>query len=137
MSVPEGKRTESRMKVFVEAQELCAYTVQITSNTKTFNPQVDDDIIKRIRNCGYDIYAMAWRANKIRADTSKENRLLRYDLQMDAIGLCDDMLVYIGIAKKVFHLSSKRMKYWAGKILDVQKLLRAWKDSDIRRYGKP
>ena len=72
MSVPEGKRTKGRMKVFIEAQSLASYTAQILSNTKTFNPQIDEEIISRIKNCGYDIYAKAWRANKIHAEASAE-----------------------------------------------------------------
>lgn len=137
MSVPEGKRTYSRMEVHVKAQFLASYTAKILSNEKVFNPKVDSEIIGRIKNCAYDIYAKSWTANKIRAETNTINRINRYSLQEESILLCDEMLAYIGVAKQVFHLSSKRMKYWSKLILEVRALLQAWKESDVKRYGQP
>lgn len=137
MSVPDGKRHKGRLEVHVKAQSLASYTAQILSNEKVFNPEVDTEIIRRIKNCAYDIYSKAWSANKIRADTNDVNRRMRYERQEEAILLCDEMLAYIGIAKQVFHLRSNRMKHWSGRIIEVQKLLQAWKESDVSRYGKP
>lgn len=125
------------MEVHIKAQALASYTARILANEKTFNPQIDREIIRRIKACAYDIYAKSWKANKIRAETNKENRRMRYGLQQESILLCDEMLAYIGIAKQVFHLRSKRIKYWSGMILDVQRLLQAWKESDADRYGQP
>ena len=95
------------------------------------------ELINRIRNCAYDIYAKSWSANKIRADTNAINRIMRYNLQEEAILLCDEMHAYIGIAKQLYHLRSRRMKYWSGLIMEVRKLLQAWKESDVNRYGQP
>ena len=55
MSVPEGKRHKGRLEVHVKAQSLASYTAQILSNEKVFNPEVDTEIIRRIKNCAYDI----------------------------------------------------------------------------------
>ena len=125
------------MEVHIRAQALASYTAKILSNEKIFDPKVDREIVSRIRNCAYDIYIKAWSANKIRAEANDINRRIRYELQKEAILLCDTMLACIGIAKQVFHLRSKRIKYWAEMITEVQKLLQAWKESDINRYGKP
>ena len=137
MSVPEGKRHKGRLEVHVKAQYLASYTAKILSNNKVFNPEVDEEIIRRIKCCAYDIYTMAWTANKIRADTNSINRKMRYQRQEEAILLCDEMLAYIGVAKQVFHLKSKRIKYWSGLILEVRSLLQKWKESDVSRYGQP
>ena len=137
MSVPECKRHKGRLEVHVKAQSLASYTAKILSNTKTFDPNIDPEIVHRIKCCAYDIYARSWSANKIRADTNMTNRIIRYSMQEEAIMMCDEMLAYIGIAKQVFHLTSKRMKYWAGLILEVQRLLQGWKESDVNRYGQP
>ena len=125
------------MEVHVKAQYLASYTVKILGNEKVFPPTVDKELVKRIRNCALDIYAKAWAANGIHAETNNVNREMRYRLQEDSILLCDCMLAYIGIAKQVFHLRSKRMKYWSGLIIEVKNLLQAWKESDIKRYGQP
>ena len=137
MSVAEPLRHKGRLEVHVKAQALAAYTALILKNPKVFDPGVDDELIKRIKGCAYDIYAKAWSANKIRAETNGINRITRYNLQEEAIMLCDEMHAYIGIAKAVFHLRKKRMKYWSGMITDVRNLLQAWKESDVKRYGQP
>jgi len=137
LSVVEPERHKGRMEVHVKAQALAAYTALILKNPKVFDPEIDSEIINRIRNCAYDIYAKSWSANKIKADTSRIDHEMRYRTQEEAIRLCDEMLAYIGIAKAVFHLRKKRMKYWSRMIMDVRALLQAWKESDVSRYGQP
>lgn len=137
MSVPEPLRHKGRLEVHVKAQFLASYTAKILSNPKTFDPNTDAELIARIKNCAYDIYARAWSANKIRADTNGINRAWRYGLQEEAILLCDEMHAYIGIAKQVYHLRTKRMRYWSGLITEVRALLQGWKESDVSRYGQP
>lgn len=136
MSVPEGKRHSGRLEVHLKAQALASYTAKILSNEKIFDPKVDPEIIRRIKGAAYDIYALLWTANKIHAETGPINRELRFRKQEEAYLLCDEMLAYIGVAKQVFHLRSKRMKYWAGLIVEVQRLIQGWKESDVKRYGK-
>ena len=137
MSVPEPLRHKGRLELHVKAQALATYTIAILKNTNIFDPEVDKDLIDRIRKCSVDIYVKAWQANKIRAETNGINRAMRYQLQEEAILLCDELHACIGIAKKVYHLRQKRMKYWSGQILEVRKLLQAWKESDVSRYGQP
>lgn len=137
MSVAEPLRHKGRLEVHIKAQMLAAYTAHILSNPKVFDPNVDDELIHRIKCCAYDIYAKSWTANKIRADTNSVNRIMRYNLQEECILLCDEMMAYIGIAKAVFHLRKARMKYWSGMIAEVRALLQAWKESDVKRYGQP
>ena len=137
LSVVEPERHKGRLDVHVKAQALAAYTALILKNPKVFDPEVDTELISRIRCCAYDIYAKSWSANKIRAETNDVNREMRYRAQEEAIRLCDEMHAYIGIAKAVFHLRKKRMKYWSGMILEVRALLQAWKESVVKRYGQP
>ena len=137
MSVPEPLRHKGRLEVHVKAQFLASYTAKILGNPKAFDPSIDAELIARIKNCAYDIYAKAWSANKIRADTNGINRAWRYGLQEEAILLCDEMHAYIGIAKQVYHLRTKRMRYWSGLITEVRGLLQGWKESDVSRYGQP
>lgn len=137
MSVPEPLRHKGRLEVHVKAQFLASYTAKILSNEKIFDPKIDQELINRIRNCAYDIYAKSWSANKIRADTNHTFHAWRNGLQEECVLLCDEMLAYIGIAKQVYHLKSKRMKYWSGLITEVRRLLQAWKESDVNRYGQP
>ena len=137
MSVPEPERHKGRLEVHVKAQFLASYTATILKNKNVFDPDVDTELINRIKCAAYDIYARLWAANKIHAETNTVNRVSRYSLQEEALSLCDEMMAYIGIAKTVYHLRTKRMKYWSRIITDVRALIQAWKESDVKRYGQP
>lgn len=43
MTVPASRRGKNRMEVFAKANELCAYTVEITANERTFKPWSESD----------------------------------------------------------------------------------------------
>jgi len=137
MSVVEPERHKGRLEVHVKAQALAAYTALIVKNPKVFDPEVDEDLIKRIKAYSMDIYEKAWAANKINAETNQINRAMRYQLQEEALLCCDRLHADIGIAKAVFHLRKRRMKHWSGLITEVRALLQAWKESDVKRYGQP
>lgn len=137
MSVPEPLRHKGRLEVHVKAQTLAVHTLTVLGNEKIFDPSVDVELIRRIKSCALDIDAKLWSANKIRADTNHVNRELRYRLQEEAILLCSEMLAYIGTAKRVWHVRSRKIKYWGSLITEVQALAQAWKESDVARYGQP
>lgn len=134
MSVPAPLRRQGHLEVHTKALELAKHTAKILSNESIFDPNIDSEIISRIRNCAYDIYAKSWSANCIRA-TTKSAFELRHQLQVESILHCDQMFAYINIAKQVFHLRTRKIQYWSGLITDVKKLLQAWKDGDMRRNG--
>lgn len=137
MSVAEPLRHKGRLEVHIKAQFLAVYTSKILTNENIFDPNVDRALIERIRECAYDIYIKSWQANKIRAETNEINRAMRYKLQEEAILLCDEIHACIGIAKSVYHLRQRRMKYWSGLITETRRLIQAWKESDADRYGQP
>ena len=137
LSVAEPLRHKGRLEVHVKAQYLASYTATILMNENVFNPKIDKMLIDRMKECAYSIYTKSWQANKIKADTNHIHREMRYRLQEEAILLCDELHACIGIAKTLYHLKAKRMKYWSGLIVDVRKLLQAWKESDVDRYGQP
>jgi len=85
MSVVEPERHKGRLEVHVKAQALAAYTALIVKNQKVFDPEVDEDLIKRIKSYSMDIYEKAWAANKINAETNQINRAMRYQLQEEAL----------------------------------------------------
>lgn len=133
MSVPETKRQKGKLEVIVKALDLATYTIQITSNEKTFDPKyrfaVTDDLISHAK----DIYLKSWTANNIRVN-SEEAYKARKKLQDEAVVKCNAFLALLDVAKKVFHLDTKRVVYWGNKIIEVRTLLRAWRDSDKKRY---
>lgn len=135
MSVPVGERKESKLEVFVQALSLVKYTLEITKNEKIFLPEykgcVTDDIVETAKN----IYIDSWDANNIRV-TNKKDWEERRILQLRAARNCNRLLALIGIAKSMFHLKSKRVEFWVGKVLNVRSMIRKWNQNDNERYKK-
>lgn len=134
MSVPENSRTKSKLEVCVKAHDLCCYTLQITSNDKVFTPQFQRSLTDRIVAAAIGIHTDCWNANNIYVKTEDDVRERRR-LQEEAARKCNVLLSLIDIAKPLFHLASKRVYYWGKKTVETRNLIRAWRESDAKRYG--
>jgi len=134
MSVRSSERGEGKLKVLVEAQGLAAYTMQICKNEKVFLPEYRSSITDDIVHTANQIFIDLWTANNIYVKT-KADRAERRRLQESAANGCNNLLALMQIAHKVFHLKTKRIKYWGGRTIEVRNLIRAWRDSDSRRYA--
>lgn len=135
MSVPVNQRSESKLEVFVRAHDLAVYTIKITSNAKNFPEEYRHSLTDEITKTAIQIFTKVWAANNVMVKTAGDYRMRR-ELQEEAAVLCNVLLPLIEIAWKVFHLESKRVKYWSGKVLDTRKLIRAWRDADEARYDR-
>ena len=134
MSVNESNRTKSELEASVKARELTCYTLKITSNEKIFLPKYRSALTDQIVQDSINIYRYVWLANNIRVGKNREARDRRLRLQKRAKELCNDLLALIGIAKPLFHLTSKRIEYWTGLTLNVRALIEGWSDKDRERY---
>lgn len=119
MSVPEGLRGTGRLEVIEKALDLADYTITITANSKIFLPEYQKSLTDDINRIALAIYVDAWTANNIKV-TNEESYMERRRLQ----------------ERKVFHLKLKRIKFWGEKTLNVRGLLRAWRESDYKRYAE-
>lgn len=81
MSVPSGKRKDSKMEVVVKGRELAAYTLKITSNQNVFISDYDICVKSKIQNTAMDIFLNIMDANNIKVDDSPENWKQRNKLQ--------------------------------------------------------
>ena len=135
MSVKQGERRPGKLEVIIKSLDLATYTIQITANEKVFDPKyraaVTDDLISHAK----DIYLDCWTANNIRMTKGNEAAYeKRRQLQEKAIVECNTFLGLLDVAKKVFHLETKRVTYWGNKIIKCRTLIRAWKDGDRKHY---
>ena len=135
MSVPETERGKGKFDVLIKANDLATYTIRITKNPKVFLPEyqtaLTDDIIRAAKN----VFINAWTANNIRV-VERDDWAERKRLQEQAAQECNNLLALIQIAKPVYHLKAKRVKYWGQKIIDARNAIRDWKAGDNKRYGK-
>jgi hypothetical protein len=134
VSVPVNKRAKGKFEVLIKARELAKYTIEITKNTKVFKPEyqtaLTDDIIRTAKN----VFIKCWTANNIRVNT-KEQAEERNRLQYEADQDCNNLLALIDLAKVIYHLKSKRIKFWAEKTIVARTLIREWRTSDSKRYS--
>ena len=134
MSVPVNQRTHGKLEVCVKAHDLCCYTLQITANKKHFIPEFQESLTNRIIESAIDIHSLCWSANNILVNSIEDLRE-RTMYQEKAAIKCNILLSLIQIAKRIFHLSTKRVVYWSEKAIDVRNLIRAWRESDLKRYS--
>jgi len=139
MSVPESKRAENKLQVLLDAQSLAAYTLRICKNPKVFTPDFQRLLTEKITNTAIDIFVNLWTANNILMKPGTENftdnRKERKRLQDEAARNCNNLLALIQIAKPIFHLSGKRVRFWGKNVIKVRNLTRAWQESDIKRFN--
>ena len=133
MSVPENKRKQGRLEVCVKAHDLCVYTLQITKNKKVFTAEYQEVLTDQIIAAALEIHQNVWMANNVHVASAADYEL-RKKLQTLAIVKCISLLSMIDIARSIFHLSGKRVKFWGEKVIEVKKYIRAWRSSDAQRY---
>ena len=80
-----------------------------------------------------DINRYIWAANNILVK-SKEEYAERRRYQEKAALICNTLLADIEIARAMFHLRGKRVKYWTGQVVEIRNRTRAWIKSDADRY---
>lgn len=73
------------------------------------------------------------RANNILVKSTQLAQM-RLCYQHEAANCCNDLLLLIQLAKPVFHLAGKRVKYWGGLVLKARELIRAWHDANAKEY---
>lgn len=134
MSVPVSRRNENQtLKTLLLTMDLAYYTVKICCNENVFLPKyrnaVTDDLIRLAK----DIYINCRTANGIRVST-EEDLKLRCGYQLKAKADCDTLIAELDIAKRVFHLSGRRIVYWAGKTMECREYIMRWRESDIKRF---
>lgn len=134
MSVPEGMRKEGKFLLLIKAEELTRYTIVITKNEKVFLPEYQRALTDDLISFAKDIYIKIRTANDILVRT-KDDWLERCKLQKEAVRCCNNLLALLDIAYRVFHLNSKRVRYWGAMIVDVRNRTRAWNENDAKRYS--
>lgn len=133
MSVPKGKRTESKLQVLVELQALCTYTIQICKNEKHF-PKRDRWILtQHIVKAAVEAYAMARKANAVRVVTMDDYKYRR-GCQIQCKSCLEALLGLIDIAYMALSLDGDRVEFWTRQVIGAEEKLAAWRAGDRKRY---
>ena len=133
--VQKDSRREGKLALAVLARTHAKYVMQITSNPKIFDQRYYHAITVDLIRTSKDIYRSIWAANNTLVK-SKGDYAARRKYQVRAVMLCNMMLADIEIAQSVFHLKGKRMRYWAGMVIEIRNKARVWIESDAKRYSE-
>ena len=125
----QDKAKEKEMQVIIKAKELSFYTLEITSNCKTFPKKFRFTLVDKMQRKSMAIYERLLEANRARV----ENKVLRYDLQTNAITYCEQLLFYIECSLRLNLITPKRAEYWSGLVSDVKHMTLAWRKRDKDR----
>lgn len=131
--VRKEDRKEKDFAVLTDALKLTLHTIQVTSNPKVFIPQYSN-ITGKIVDFAIRIYHNCKVANRTRL--VEEFAGERKRLQNQALSDCAELRSMVEISKSLFHIRTKRIKYWTGLITTVENRIRKWKESDSDRLRK-
>lgn len=132
MSVRASERGQGKLEAIVIARELATYTIRVTDNPKNFDP-VHRPFIDKMQSAATDIFVRANAANCIYVKSRTEADS-RFRLQCEAISKCYEFLGLLNIAHGLFHIDGKRTKYWGNLTIATRDKIKAWRDSDVKRY---
>ncbi len=126
------------LDAIVHSGKLLKHTRDIIKNEKVFDPKRDfqNRLLLKIYDTALDINSKAYTANELRTDTNPRIAAERLALQAFAIASCESLLGLIADAKVAFGIDTRKFWHWARMAKDTLARLRAWHESDRRRYGK-
>lgn len=133
MSVIKAKRSEGKLQVLIQANNLCVYTVQICKNEKYF-PKRDRWIMtQHIVHEALDVLCCIKRANAVNVATWEDYKYRRAQ-QVEAYSHAEALLTLLDVAYITLCIESQRIEFWTGQTISVENLLKKWRESDRKRY---
>lgn len=117
-----------------KTMELALHTIQICENKKIFTVEYQEALTNDIIKCAKDIYVLAWRANNIYTTVENGRWPDRERLQLLSISKCNELIALINIARRLFHLKGKKVRYWTELVVDARAMLRKWHDANADQY---
>ena len=116
---------------------MAAHTLKITMNPNVFDQDAAREVIGEIRTAAIRIHILCWRANDIKVPEENNRKQLerRMELEYYALKYCTDLKGLINLAKPLYHLSGRKVKYWMKLVLEVQDGIRAWRESERKRVN--
>ena len=127
---PQNRQLDACWK----SRELSIHTIKICNNKNIFLPEyqsaLTDDIIRTAKN----IFVNVWTANNIMVKSQRQWDY-RSQYQQKAVLDCNNLLALISIARILFHLKGKKVKYWSGMTIETRNYIKKWHESDYKRFS--
>ena len=141
MAVNVGQRNvpdtsaNRQLEACQKAMDLAIHTIQICKNKNIFVEEYQDALTNDIIRCAKDIYIYAWSGNNVYVKPDNGRWPEREKYQRAAIMKCNELLALINMARRLFHLKGKKVRYWSQMTLDARALLARWHEANAKQYG--
>lgn len=141
MAVNVGQRNVAdtpanrQLEAAAKALELAIHTIKICTNINVFDPKYQRALTDSIIACAKRIYLDVWKGNNVyvRPDNGRWPDRERY--QLDALSQCTELIGLINLARRLFHLRGKKVRYWTQMTIETSALIRRWHEANAKQYG--
>ncbi len=125
-------KKSDELKVIVLAKRLIKHTMKISNNSDRYPKKARFTLVDPIQKTVIEIYKLLLKANYLNTNIRSqfEERLL---CQSEAIYNCDVLLLYIELSLDENYINDKSCEYWVRQVMDVKKMILAWKNGDLKR----
>lgn len=125
-------KKSDELKVIVIAKRLIKHTMKISNNSDRYPKKARFTLVDPIQKTVIEIYKLLLKANYLNTNIRSqfEERLL---CQSEAIYNCDILLLYIELSLDENYINDKSCEYWVRQVMDVKKMILAWKNGDLKR----
>lgn len=125
-------KKSDELKVIVLAKRLIKHTMKISNNSDRYPKKARFTLVDPIQKTVIEIYKLLLKANYLNTNIRSqfEERLL---CQSEAIYNCDILLLYIELSLDENYINDKSCEYWVRQVMDVKKMILAWKNGDLKR----
>ena len=115
--------------------ELTLHTIKICNNKNIFTEEYQEALTNDIIRCAKDIYINAWNGNNVYVQPDNGRWVERERYQYAAIAKCNELLALINVARRLFHLKGKKVRYWSSLTIETRMMIRKWHESNAKQYG--
>lgn len=125
------KRNEE-LKVIVLTKRLIKHTMTLSNNSEHYPKKARFTIVDPMQKTVIDIYKLLLKANYLNTNIKAqfEERQL---CQSEAIYNCDILMLYIELSLDANYINDRSCEYWVRLVMDVKKMIMAWKNADSKR----
>ena len=120
------------MEVQTKAYELAAHTIQLAGNERVVPKHHRWAMGNHLFQIAMGIAEHIDIANSLDLNVPAEREQRAVEQRL-ALAQTYALMTAIHTAHELSHFDSQKQTYWIGLVLNVQKLIRGWRDSDRRR----
>lgn len=132
MNSNDASKRNGELKVIVLSKRLIKHTMKITNNSDRYPKKARFTLVDPMQKTVIEIYKLLLKANYL--NTNNATQFAERQLcQSEAIYHCDVLLLYIELSLDDNYINDKSCEYWVRQVMEVKRMILAWKNGDAKR----